>query len=188
MVDYEPGNDNSNGHFLRYQAFLQALSDALHATPSWVDAGACLASWSIIGERFFSGYAEVTTVDTYMLMGTYNASGLPTPRSDAQAALDAGISTYALAAGVGSMVQAGAEWDYRWTKESLVSFLTWASAQGIREVDVWRADIDHMEVGNTEVRSARRAAPCSTHSHSVHRPVPQPWFVEAIADYLGQRL
>lgn len=164
MVDYEPGDTSSQGHATAYAKFLEALGTALHATPAWVDAGACLDDWSILD--FYSTYAASKSVDTYMTMGTYNASQTPAPEEQVLQALSGGITPDVLSVGIGSEVQNGAEWQYDWDEPSLRAFLGFLTKHKVREVDVWRADIDTWTApGNTQM-----------------------WFLEAIAEWLAEKL
>lgn len=61
----------------------------------------------------------------------------------------AGMMPAQLAVGVGSMLDPpSSSGGFNWTQPKLNDFLTWSAAQGVLEVDVWRAGID--DYGKTQ--------------------------------------
>ena len=145
LCDYEPTVNYTVAHAQAYAAFLDRLAVELHT--KGMELGMDVAGWSILD--YFNVYGE-TRVDFFTSMTpTYDAKNLTRDRSFVEEYVGV-LGDRRTAVGIGSVPATGYEKmcsnmpDYGWSNQTLSSFVGWLKTDaGIKDVDVWRCDIDH---------------------------------------------
>jgi len=144
MVDYETHKDITQAHAQKYANFLSKLSTGMHR--EGMEAAMCVSSWGIMTK--FGLYAK-TGVDSMMTMAsTYFGRDVSANKDWVTTMLNQGTSLDQAAIGVGTMQASGhtdsQQWDYKWSSSKLHSFVSWLQDNEIRNLDVWRSDIDSL--------------------------------------------
>ena len=141
MFDYEPNNHYSRHHASLYASFLGSITAAMHLHGK--DVEMCIAGWGIL--RYYDVFAG--TVDTAMSMSsTYFGTDITFNERNIELEMAAGISVNSISVGIGTMLKPSCaqrqKWNYKWSKSSLHSFISWIKRQNIHKIAFWRADID----------------------------------------------
>lgn len=144
MVDYETHDDITQAHAVKYANFLSKLSTSMHS--EGMEVAMCVSSWGILTK--FGLYAK-TGIDSMMTMAsTYFGRDVSANKDWVTAMLNQGTSLDQAAVGVGTMQADGhkdsQKWDYQWSSSKLHNFVSWLQDQEIRNLDVWRSDIDSL--------------------------------------------
>jgi len=144
MVDYETHDDTTQAHAQKYANFLSKLSTGMHA--QGMEAAMCVSSWGILTK--FGLYAK-TGIDSMMSMAsTYFGRDVSQNEDWVTSMLNQGTSLDQAAIGVGTVQASGHEdsqkWDYKWSSSKLHNFVSWLQRRGIRNLDIWRSDIDSL--------------------------------------------
>lgn len=164
MLDFEP--DTSAAAWAEaYAGYVRAFSAAMHAVG--LEAEMCVSDWGILdghevpGHPGYGIYAK-TGVDVMMSMaGTYYGTNVSRNLANVDKELADGVSLQQLHAGIGTQIDAGLAPSpsacppvepmgckvpggqcYNWTSARLASFVGALEDRGVRNIDMWRADID----------------------------------------------
>ena len=141
IVDYEPADNYTDAHAAAYGAFLGALSAKL--APMKMTVSADIASWGILGPKFWSHYTDRGLVTFTSMTPTYNADNVTANHVFVASALQ-DLPVGSFEAGLGTVLGGGANCPmvYGWTNSTLTPFVQWMGAQGVPSLAVWRCDID----------------------------------------------
>ena len=157
VMDYEPTTNYTRAHVDAYAAFLDALAKAVRGQGGKL--GMDVSSWGIL--QYYGSYAGVDGgLDLYTSMGsTYSGQDVAGNEKRVRAMLDQGLPLATLGIGIGSVVenQTHAMKDYGWDPAKLGDFLAFLDVAGVREVDVWPADLDSYDVTKPFFLEALRA-------------------------------
>ena len=141
IVDYEPSSNYTIAHAEAYAAYLSALAAALK--PLGLAVGFDIAGWGVLAQQFWPVYLRAGGISRFTSMTpTYDADNITLNEVFVGQAL--GAFGPAFAAGVGSVLNAGApcEWNYHWNASTFPSFVQFMGDVGVATIDVWRCDID----------------------------------------------
>jgi len=165
IVDYEPASNYTVQHAAAYGMYLGALAAAL--APLGLAVGADIASWGILGPKFWPQYVGRGLVTLTSMTPTYNADNITENHVFVTQALQ-GLPAGSFEAGMGTVLGGGpCPMVFGWTNATLAPFVRWMGEQGVASLAVWRCDID-------------RGYPA---------PDPTaPWFFDALAQFLSPAL
>ena len=158
MVDYEPSLKNTTlAHAMAYASFLKQFAKSLHAKDKKL--GMDVSNWGILDK--YSLYSTLD-LDIFTSMATYSGENL-TRSMDVVTKMTSTMNTKLIGIGIGTMA-INPNFYYNWTESKLNIFLEFLNKNNIREIDIWRSDIDNPDETNTTL----------------------PWFVKAIENWMNQ--